>query len=254
MVAAWRPCGGNHGTETPRSERSDERAERGRPTLRRMSIPRTALIAGASGLVGRTLVQYLATNPAWSAVHALIRQGGTSFGDASTLQTHTVDYDALVTGTIDLPVATHAFCCLGTTRRKAGSDAAFRRVDFDYCLAFARAARRAGAQHLLLVSAVGASSDSPLLYSRTKGEVEGAVTALGFRATTIVRPSFLDGDRAESRPMERLGIELGRFLPAAWRSVPVGAVTSALVHAAMHDRPGAQVLENAALLQMNDMT
>lgn len=213
-----------------------------------MTAPRTALIAGATGLVGRTLVQRLAADPAWSAVIALVRRDGADLGSARTLRTHVTDYEALVAGTAALPAATHAFCCLGTTRRAAGSAANFRRVDFDYCLAFARAAQRAGAQHLLLVSATGAAAGSAVLYSQVKGEVEGAIAGLGFHATTIVRPSFLDGPRTESRPIERVGVELGRFLPAAWRSVRVTAVAAALSRAAVEDQPGLRVLENADLL------
>lgn len=213
-----------------------------------MTPSRSALVAGATGLVGRTLVERLTADPAWSAVIALVRRDNADLGSGATLRTHVIDYEALAAGTVALPAATHAFCTLGTTRRAAGSAAAFRRVDFDYAVAFARAAQRAGAQHLLLVSAAGAAAGSAVLYSRVKGEVEQAVIDLGFRSTTIVRPSFLDGPRTESRPIERVGVELGRFLPAPWRSVRVTAVAAALVHAAREDRPGVQVLENAALL------
>jgi uncharacterized protein YbjT (DUF2867 family) len=85
--------------------------------------------------------------------------------------------------------ADQVFCALGTTMRQAGSEAAFREVDFDYSLALARAALARGTRHFLLVSAVGASPASRVFYNRVKGEVEAAISALGFRSVTIARPS-----------------------------------------------------------------
>ncbi len=110
------------------------------------------------------------------------------------------------------PPASDAFCCLGTTRRAAGSAAAFRRVDFDYVVAFARLAQRAGALRFMLVSSLGASARSPLLYPRTKGECEAAITSMGFRTVVILRPSFLLGERTGGRPIETAALWAGQLI------------------------------------------
>jgi uncharacterized protein YbjT (DUF2867 family) len=143
--------------------------------------------------------------------------------------------------------ADHVFCALGTTRRQAGSAAAFRQVDLEYPVALARAARSRGARHFLLVSALGASPTSRVFYNRVKGEVEAAITALGFRSVTIARPSLLLGQRSEPRLGERLGRILGVVAPPRWRPVPVARVARALVEAAKADAPGVRILENREL-------
>jgi uncharacterized protein YbjT (DUF2867 family) len=139
------------------------------------------------------------------------------------------------------------FCALGTTIRKAGSQEAFRKVDFDYPLAVARAGRAQGARHFLLVSAMGASARSSVFYSRVKGELEDAILALGYPSVTIARPSVLLGDRDERRPGEELAKKIGWLFPNRWRPVEAASVAAALVQALRRARPGVEVLENAAL-------
>ncbi len=98
-----------------------------------------------------------------------------------------------------------AVCCLGTTIKTAGSQAAFRAVDYEAVIAFARLAKRVGVQHFIVVSAVGASSTSASFYSRVKGEMEAALQAMNFATLSIVQPSLLLGERAEQRLGERIG-------------------------------------------------
>jgi uncharacterized protein YbjT (DUF2867 family) len=131
--------------------------------------------------------------------------------------------------------------------RQAGSAAAFRRVDFDYPVALARAARARGARHFLLVSALGADPASRVFYNRVKGEVEAAIITLGFRSVTIARPSLLLGRRTEPRLAEQLGKVLGVLAPPRWRPVPASRVARALVDAAKRDAPGVRILENREL-------
>jgi uncharacterized protein YbjT (DUF2867 family) len=111
-----------------------------------------------------------------------------------------------------LPSPTAAFCCLGTTIKSAGSREAFRRVDYDYPLMFATAALQAGASTFLLVSAIGANTESRMFYSRVKGDVEQAIGALPFEAVHIARPSLLLGKRREFRLGERLFVPLASSL------------------------------------------
>jgi uncharacterized protein YbjT (DUF2867 family) len=103
-----------------------------------------------------------------------------------------------------LPPADLAICALGTTIRVAGSQVAFRAVDHAAVLAFAVAAKAAGVDHFILVSAVGASSSSPVFYARVKGEAERDVAALGFARFDILQPGLILGERAERRPAEAI--------------------------------------------------
>lgn len=141
-----------------------------------------------------------------------------------------------------LPDAQIAVCALGTTRAKAGSDSAFRAVDHDAVLAFARAAKSAGVTHFILVSSVGANPKAGLLYPRTKGEVEAALAAMGFARLDILQPGLLIGPRAERRPVERFlqwaAPLMDLALPRDLGSLPAGAVASAILALAQHSQPG----------------
>ncbi|MBH9552318.1 NAD(P)H-binding protein [Inhella gelatinilytica] len=215
--------------------------------------PRTALLAGASGLVGRALLDLLLADPGWSAVHALVRRPLTGGPQHAKLHTLTVDFAHLSR----LPAVDDCFIALGTTIKQAGSEAAFRAVDFDAVLATARAARRAGAQRLFLVSALGADAHSRVFYNRVKGEVETAVQSLGFATVVVARPSLLLGDRAAlgqpTRWAEGLSQTLlrplSRLLPRAVRPVAAGAVAQALVQAAHEQHSGVHVLHSADMQQ-----
>jgi uncharacterized protein YbjT (DUF2867 family) len=206
-----------------------------------------AVVAGATGLVGQALVRQLAADPQWREVRALVRRVPRPELDAPRVVTVEVDYRRLEPPP-PWAAADQAFCALGTTMRQAGSEAAFREVDLDYPLALARAALAQGTRHFLLVSAIGASLSSRVFYNRVKGEVETAVSALGFRSVTIARPSLLLGDRGEFRPLEQAGKVLGLFAPPRWRPVPAERVARALVAAAKLDAPGLHILENRDLL------
>jgi len=170
---------------------------------------RTALVAGASGLVGGHLLHLLLADAEYERVITLARRQL----DArhAKLDQRVLDLGALDAVT-DPPHADDAFCCIGTTIKKAGSQDAFRQVDYDYALAFARAAQRAGARQLLLVTALGADPASRIFYSRVKGEIEHAVRQLPFQGIQIFRPSFLMGKRGEVRLAERIGVPVARVL------------------------------------------
>jgi uncharacterized protein YbjT (DUF2867 family) len=163
-----------------------------------------------------------------------------------------VDFDSLIkTRALPNSGVDHAFCCLGTTIKVAGSQAAFRRVDFDAVLAFAAAAKAAGATHLSVVSALGASTNAGVFYSRVKGEMEQAVAKLGFVSVHLLRPSFLLGERSEQRAGERMGIALATGLapimlgPARkYRPIHVDTVARAMLAGAAQNLPGVRVSES----------
>jgi uncharacterized protein YbjT (DUF2867 family) len=206
------------------------------------------LLAGATGLVGRALLTELLAKPGHEPVHLLVRRPQEAPKGAIA---HTVDFARLPV----LPPATEAYCALGTTIKDAGSQAAFRAVDFDAVVAFAKAAKAAGVQRLALVSALGADARSSNFYSRVKGEAEAALQALGFASLVIARPSLLVGDRSaleqRARPGERLALALtgpiAGLIPRGLRPIRAEAVAQAMVDA-LHTRgPGVHVLNSAQM-------
>lgn len=172
-------------------------------------INQSALVLGATGLVGSALVTQLLGNDGYRLVRAITRRPMSR--SAETLDNVVTDFDALAEQEAAFAVD-HVFCCLGTTIKKAGSRPAFEKVDHDYVVEAARLAADAGAGHFLLVTAVGADARSAFFYNRVKGRAEQAVMQLPLRRWSIVRPSLLLGDRQEARPLEQAGMAVGRML------------------------------------------
>ena len=166
------------------------------------TTPKIALVAGATGLVGGFLLKALLDAPDYTRVYALTRR---LFGkEHPKLANRVVIFDRMAEQLKGL-VAQDAFCCIGTTIAEAGSQEAFRAADVDAVLLFARAARAAQATRFVVVSSVGASSQSKKFYLRTKGEMEEAVADLGFASVDILQPSLLLGPRKALRPLEITG-------------------------------------------------
>ena len=207
----------------------------------------TAAVAGASGLVGAFLLADLLEDPAVGRVIAPTRR---------PLPAHPKLVNPIFSGSAwpDLPPLDEAYCCLGTTRAKSASDAAYLAVDRDLTVAFARAAKAARAQRFGLVTSVGSDARSRSLYLRTKGQVEALASGMGFESTVIARPSFLLGERAEFRPAEKIWIPLflilGPALVGPWkkyRAVRAADVAAALIAAVRGRVPGTLLLESDAL-------
>lgn len=214
--------------------------------------PPAVLLAGATGLIGRELTQLLLAQAPPPRLHALVRR----VPEAADARVHwlPVDFAQLP----PLPAADEAWCCLGTTLKVAGSQAAFRAVDFDAVLAFARAAQAAGVQRFGVVSALGASPRAASFYSRVKGEMEAAVGALGFANLVIARPSLLAGDRSAigqpTRLGERLALRLtapiAALIPQAVRPIEARRVARGML-AAMQQRPrGTRIVDSAELQEL----
>jgi uncharacterized protein YbjT (DUF2867 family) len=210
-------------------------------------VSNSAIVIGATGLVGRECVTQLAARPEFERVTAVARRALPNDLQSPKLRTVVIEFDGLDEH-VDTFRASHVFCALGTTIKQAGSPERFRQVDFGYPLRVAELARAAGARHFLLVSSVGASSASRGLYLRVKGDLEAAIVALGFPSVTVVRPSLLLGDREEFRLGEEIAMRLSWAFPRRYRAVHVRDVARALVGAAVEDRPGVRVIENPEVI------
>jgi uncharacterized protein YbjT (DUF2867 family) len=209
---------------------------------------RTAVVAGASGLVGRELVGRLLLRTEYKSVIALTRRPLRLDPGLCEVPAQFDSLDEALVPVIVEAARVDAFCCLGTTIRTAGSEAAFRRVDHDYVLSFARWAIGHAARRLIVVSALGADARSRVFYNRVKGEVETDLRELAGRSLVIVRPSLLDGRRDEARWGEMLALSfsrpLRRLLPAAVRPIAVADVAQTMIDAALADQPAA-IIESA---------
>jgi uncharacterized protein YbjT (DUF2867 family) len=172
-------------------------------------MPKTALLAGATGLVGRELLKLLLNDSSYQQVVVFSRKSPDTIHPKLKLVEGSLDELAKYSGKY---TADHAFCCLGTTMAQAGSQEAFKKVDLEYVVAFAKLARSCGVERFALVSALGASPGSSVFYNRVKGEAEEAIKALHFKHTIILRPSLLLGQRKQSRPAEAAGQWLARKL------------------------------------------
>jgi uncharacterized protein YbjT (DUF2867 family) len=209
-------------------------------------VPRKVLLAGATGLVGSEILRKLAEDDDVEEVRALVRRPLGNAVVPPKARLLVGEFDRLDANP-DWFRVDQVFCALGTTIRRAGSQTAFRVVDFEYPATIARLARSGGARQFLLVSAVGADARSRVFYSRVKGELEDALRALDYPALTIARPSVLLGSRTELRVGELVMKRLGFLLPAAWKPVEARQVAAALVRAARAAAPGIEILDNAAL-------
>jgi uncharacterized protein YbjT (DUF2867 family) len=207
--------------------------------------PRTALLAGSTGLIGQALLPLLLASPRYAQVHALLRRD--VLPAQPRLKVHVVDFQALP----DLPPVDDVFIALGTTIKVAGSQAAFRLVDFDAVVNTARAARAAGATRLAVVSALGANASSAVFYNRVKGEMQAAVAALGYDSVLIVQPSLLVGDRASLgqpvRSGEVWGARLMGWLPKRVRPISAAQVAKAILLGLAAPQPGITVRHSGEL-------
>lgn len=208
----------------------------------------SASVVGATGLVGTELVLQLCADPAFDTVHLISRRrfGNPAVEGHAKVRQHIVDFDRLAQ--LQWPHSDVLFCCLGTTLKAAGSRDVFRAVDYGYVVEMAKRARESGTNRMMVISALGADPKSRLFYNRIKGEMEAALTAIGFEALCIFRPSLLTGHRSGRRPAERTGLTAMKYLnillPAKYRPVPATAVARAMVDAAKTDESGVRVIES----------
>jgi uncharacterized protein YbjT (DUF2867 family) len=217
--------------------------------------PKSLLLFGATGLVGQHVLQLALSD---NRITRLIAPTRKSIEAHAKLVNPVIDFNHLPTDA-DWWRADAVVCALGTTRKQAGSAAAFRAVDFGLVLDLAKHTRSAGTKVLVLNSSLGADSGSSNAYLKVKGDVERAVETLGFESLIIVRPSLLDGGpRQERRFAEELGITLSKAfnisIPKRYRAVKTYDVALCMLEQALLAKPGTRVIESEAISHNHSAT
>ena len=219
-------------------------------------MSRSAVLAGATGLVGGHVLDALLADDAYRDVRTLGRR--ILDRTHAKLTQHLVDFDQL-DAHADLLAVDDVFCCLGTTIKKAGSQEAFRKVDLHYPAELARIAAAQGVKQYLMVSAMGADPNASVFYNRVKGEAEQAVQQPDFRGVYLLRPSLLLGDRNEVRLGEQIGevvmqalrfVMIGPLRP--YRAIEASDVAGAMLAFAKAQPSGVQVYPSDAIQQWAD--
>ena len=202
------------------------------------------LLTGATGLVGGHLLRMLLNAPDIKSIAAPTRRPLTDIsGVFNPHDPQLTDALALVVDPRDI-----VFCCLGTTRREAGSKEAFVHADYTLVIDTALVGKKLGAQHMLVVSAMGANAHSPFFYNRVKGEMEEALIAQQWPRLTIARPSMLVGEREKKRTGETLLAPLFSLLPGNLKSIDARDVASALLAEALSPaQEGVRILSSSQL-------
>jgi uncharacterized protein YbjT (DUF2867 family) len=214
---------------------------------------RVAVVAGASGLVGSECLRQLLQSSDYDQVIAMVRR---------PLETSHPKLFQINVDFSNLPIRSEfagadVFSALGSTMKQAGSREAFRRVDYDATLSFAKMAAEGGARQFVLVSSIGANSHSATFYLKVKGELEDALRSLPFRALHIFRPSFLAGDRVVSRPADRVGTAVAKAFDFAfvgqlkkYSAVDVTELAAAMLSAARQSEPGTHTYDYEQILSL----
>ena len=219
-----------------------------------MQQKKTALIAGATGLIGKSCLQYLLEADYYTNVIVLTRKPTGVIHNK--LKEIILDFDQINNYKEQL-VADHIFCCLGTTMKKAGTKENFRKIDLQYPIELAKITCNNGAVQYNLVSALGADKNASVFYNKVKGETEELIKNISFTTINIYRPSILLGDRKENRPGEKTGIKVMSALSflfkgplAKYKPIQADVVARAMVVNAIHDAEGVNIYESDKIKQI----
>jgi uncharacterized protein YbjT (DUF2867 family) len=217
-----------------------------------------AIIAGASGSIGNSLVKQLLTNETYTEVLVLVRRDlGIKHPKLQQLVLNFEEinnYAAQITGDV-------VFCCLGTTKSQTPDQGEYRKIDYQYPLDIAWIAQTNGARSYHLISAIGADKNSSTFYIRTKGEVERDLKAVPFESIHIYRPSLLDGERKQHRILEKISNVVMRVINPLlfgglkkYRSIRVSTVARAMILNSMEEKKGVFVYESDRIQETGAMT
>ena len=199
---------------------------------------RSAVVFGATGLIGESLVRQLCEQEDYLLVTAIGRQALDFKHEKLEQKIHSLDE---LTES-DIQFAHDVFCCLGTTMKKAGSREQFEKVDFEYPMSIASLAKNQGVEHFIVISAMGANEKAIAYYSRVKGMLETELVKLEFPRLSIIRPSLLTGNRSEFRLGEKVGEKVLKvFNPLLigglrkYRSIEASQVATAMIVIALSE-------------------
>ena len=211
----------------------------------------TANVIGATGLVGKQLVQKLLENQSFEKVRIFVRRD--SGIQHPKLDQQIIDFSDEKTWAKQL-TGDVLFSALGTTLKQAGSKEKEYEVDFTFNLNFAQKAKENGIENYVLISSIGANAKSNIFYTRMKGELDEAVTKLNFKNLAILRPSSLTGERKEKRPAEIISIPilnfLTRFMLKKYRPIKDETVAQAMINAVLKPNPTKTIWEAAEVFTL----
>ncbi len=208
---------------------------------------KSALILGASGLVGSEVLSLSLESDLYNKIVIVVR---------SPL---TIKHNKLVEKIIDFDMpkweeifpVDHVYCCLGTTIKKAGSKTNFIKVDHDYPLAFAAAAKKWESSVFSVITAAGVSPESKIFYNNVKGQLEKKLKSLELFSTLIFRPSLLLGERKEFRLGEKIGSGIAKvtswMTPKTYRAIHCKAVAKAMLAESFADKTGFNIISNKSM-------
>jgi uncharacterized protein YbjT (DUF2867 family) len=212
----------------------------------------TALIAGATGLVGKELINQLISNTQFEKVIVLSRRELAV--SHPKLEVKLIDFDLLPVIKFENKIDV-CFCCLGTTQKKAGVEGRHK-VDFQYVVALAQLCKQLNVPTFLVISAQGADSKSGISYSRSKGQMEDAVNAMELDSTYIIRPALISGERDEYRFGEKIGFVLNTLMIPIligklrkFRPVSGTKIARCMVELALKSQKGTFVIESDKILK-----
>jgi uncharacterized protein YbjT (DUF2867 family) len=207
-----------------------------------------ALVLGGTGLVGKELIELLLQDNHYS-ITALVRKALPIQNERLTQVIFNYDHPKN-----ELIIAEEVFCCLGTTIKVAGSQKAFYKVDFEYPYDLAKRAYLNGAKKFALVSSLGANKKSSLFYSKTKGEIEEAITKIGYESLFILRPALLLGNRLTPRPGERIAqlffTKLSFLIPKKYKAIQARQVAKAMITCMNIKKAGVHILESHKIAEL----
>ncbi|WP_428327799.1 NAD(P)H-binding protein [Mucilaginibacter sp.] len=214
-----------------------------------------AIIAGASGLIGSSLLDLLLNNPGYDAVLVLVRKELPIKN--SKLTQLIVDFDKIedynksITGDV-------IFCCLGSTKKKTPDLSEYRKIDHDYPLKLAQIALNNGIKQYHLVSSIGADPASSNFYTKMKGETENDIIKVGLTSLHIYRPSALMGDRKESRPLESISVAVMKIINPLlfgsfkkYRSIAASTVASTMYKQSLKKEDGVIIYPSDQIQQLS---
>jgi uncharacterized protein YbjT (DUF2867 family) len=215
---------------------------------------KTAIVIGASGLVGTELVKKLLQDDSFTEVKLFLRKP-LELSHQKLIQ-HSIDFNSIAKYA-DLITGDVVFCCMGTTIKTAGSKENFIKVDYTYVVNFAHVAKQNGAEKFILVSSMGADKNSTNFYLKVKGDVESDITRLKFKNLIVVRPSMLLGDRKEFRLGEliakKIMMGLGFLFVGKlkkYKAIQASTVATAMITLSKNELQDVSVFENNRLLEI----